>query len=204
LVEITIPEQPNQCLALIPGNYTPQVACGVLVHLPVPGAFDRDAFAAQWRSLCQQQDLIVLAPQPQMPAGWSPTEVEFLRKAIENVAGRYTVDRSRIVVYGYQGSGTMAILSAFRHRDLIRGVVAVDAAAPAHLRLPDNDPLERLAIYLAVPTQSKQRDRAEATAAALRELKYSVIVRELSGASRQLNDAELQEVARWVDTLDRI
>ena len=109
LVEITIPEEPNKCLALIPANYTPQVACGVLVHLPVPGAFDRDAFAAQWRTLGQQQDLIVLAPQPQMPAGWSPTEVDFLRKAIENVAGRYTVDRTRIVVYGYQGSGTMVL-----------------------------------------------------------------------------------------------
>jgi predicted esterase len=170
----------------------------------VPGEFDQEAFTARWRGLGTQNDLIVLAPQALRPRGWSPTEIEFVRKTLEQVINRYNIDRTRIVVHGYQASGTMAMIFAFRHRALVRGLVAVDATLPRNLRPPANDPVERLAIVLGSAEESKARVDVEELAELLSEMKYPVTRKPITGPSRPLNDDELSETARWIDTLDRI
>jgi pimeloyl-ACP methyl ester carboxylesterase len=109
----------------------------------------------------------------------------------------------RIVTYGFQAGGAMGLLVAFQHRDLVRGVAAVDAPLP-RTRPPDNDPLQRLAVYLALPEESEVRDRIRNSAKLLSEMKYPVTVRTLSGKPRPLDGGELAELLRWVDTLDRL
>ena len=176
----------------------------MLVHLPAPGEFDRQAFAEQWRSAAEEQELIVLAPQAAQPTGWQPTEIDFIRKAMEQTLTHYSIDRSRIVVYGHQASGTMALLVGFRFRDLVRGIAAVEAAPPSRVRLPDNDPVERLAIYLLAPTASKSLERIDAAAKALAEMKYPVTVKRVPRTADPLPDEQRSELLRWLDTLDRI
>lgn len=203
-IEIKVPEEPNRCDGWVPADYSPQRRYGLLVYLPPPGELDRQTFLEQWRSAAEELGLIVVAPQAAQPTGWQPTEIDFVRKSIEQVLARYSVDRSRIVVYGHQASGTMAFFVGFRCRDLVRGIAAVEAAPPSRVRLPDNDPLERLAVYLLVPSESKTLEKTQAAAKALAELKYPVTVKQLLRATNPLPEEQQSELLRWIDTLDRI
>jgi serine protease Do len=204
VVEIKIPEEPNECVALVPKSYRPEVSHGVVIYLPQPGEGKQEELVKRWQAACEKLDLIVVAPRSVLPNTWLPTEVGFVRKAIDHVLANYTVDRTRIVVYGYQASGSMAYLTAFRHRDLVRGVVAIDSGISAANRPPDNDPIERLAIVASVSEKGPLKARILAGVKVLREMKYPVTVMELPGEPRDLNDQELENVSNWIDTLDRL
>lgn len=204
VVEIKIPEEPNACVAYVPRTYRAEVAHSLVVFLPQPGEFKNEDFVKRWQPLCEKLNLIVVAPRATLPNTWQPTEIGFVRKAAEHVLANYSVDRSRIVIYGYQASGAMAAVTAFRHRDLFRGLVSVDARLVMGSRPPDNDPVERLAIVAAVAAESPAKPRIVPGIKVLRDMKYPVILLEQAGAPRDLNDEELKGVANWIDTLDRI
>jgi serine protease Do len=195
LVEIKIPEDPNACFAWVPKNYDPDAEYGVVVCLPVPGEFDRNQFQNRWEAACRDNRLIAVAPLPVQEDTWQPTEVEFVRKAVDDVLDRYSVDRSRVVAYGREAGGAMAFLVTFRQRDLFRGVAVVNATVPMRLQIPDNDPLHRLAVYMALAKDAKAHELGKAAAAAMQAMKYPVTLREQEGFA---------ELLRWIDTLDRI
>jgi cytochrome c1 len=94
-------------------------------------------------------------------------------------------------------------LFAFRNRELARGVVAVDAAMPARLRVPDTDPVYPLAILTTQAAQSRVAERVEQAVQQMRDMKYPVTVLPMDTA-RALNEQELEQVVRWIDMLDRI
>ncbi|HMC11595.1 MAG TPA: PDZ domain-containing protein, partial [Pirellulaceae bacterium] len=102
LVEIKLPEEKNECVAYVPENYRPLAAHGVLVVLSAPGPVDREKLAARWKALCEERQLIVLAPMSAAADKWQPTEIEFIKKTLDDVISRYKVDPTRIAVYGYQ------------------------------------------------------------------------------------------------------
>lgn len=204
IVEIRLPEVANQCLAYVPQSYHPDVPHGVVLWLMEPGKFDRDALIERWRPLCEKHDLILLAPQPQDAARWLPTEVEFVRKALEDLLSKYQVDRNRIVAHGIRSGGAVAWLTAIGHRDLVRAVAPVDAAFPGRAGLPANDPMQRLAVYVAVAKNSPLLAPISEQTARLRTMKYPVTVRQLDDDAQQLNDQQAAELARWIDTLDRL
>ena len=56
-----------------------------------------------------------------------PPEVEFVAKAIAQIREQYNIDPQRVVVHGQQAGGSLAYMVAFLHRDVVRGVAAVDA-----------------------------------------------------------------------------
>lgn len=203
-IDIKLPEEPNACLAYVPATYNPRVPHGIVIWLHKPSGFDKDALIERWKDACEKHDLIVLAPQSADPARWLPTEVEFIRKAYDDLAGRYTIDAQRVVVHGHEAGGAMAFLTAFGHRDVVRGVAAVDAAIPGRASPPANDPLERLAIFITASEGGRLADRVKQTAEGLREMGYPVTVKELGKESRYLNAEEIEELARWVDSLDRL
>jgi serine protease Do len=203
-VEIKLPEEPNACLAYVPPTYNPRVPHGVVIWLHKPGAFDKDELIERWRELCETHDLIVLAPQSADPARWLPTEVEFIRKAYDDLAGKYTIDLQRVVVHGHEAGGAMAFLTAFAHRDVIRGVAAVDAAIPGRAAPPANDPLQRLAIYMTRAESGRLTERVDQNAEQLREMGYPVTLQDLGAQSRYLTADEIEQLARWVDSLDRL
>jgi serine protease Do len=203
-VEIKLPEEPNACLAYIPPTYNPAVPHGVVIWLHKPGAFDKDELIERWREACETHDLIVLAPQSADAARWLPTEVEFIRKAYDDLAGKYTIDPQRVAAHGHEAGGAMAFLTAFAHRDVIRGVAAVDAAVPGRTAAPANDPLQRLAIYMTKTESGRLTERVEQLSGQLRELGYPVTLHDLGAQSRYLTADEIAQLARWVDSLDRL
>jgi serine protease Do len=195
LVEIKIPEEPNACFAWVPENYDPEAQYGVVVCLPVPGEFDRKRFQDRWEAACREYHLIAVAPLPVGEDAWQPTEVEFVRKSLDEVFDRYSIDRTRVIAYGHEAGGAMGFLVTIRQRDLIRGVAVVDATIPMGLQIPDNDPLHRLAVYMTLAKDARAYTPGKAAAAALQEMKYPVTVREKE---------VFAELLRWIDTLDRI
>ncbi|MCP4192109.1 MAG: PDZ domain-containing protein [Planctomycetaceae bacterium] len=203
-IKIEIPEEANACVAYVPNNYDPSRPYGLLVALHPPGASDHQAIIENWKEACQTHDLILLMPKAEKAERWQPTEEAFIRKTIDECMNRYNVDPTRVVVEGYQGGAAMAYLSAFKHRDLIRGVIAVDSALPLRIGQPQNDPIQRLAILTAIGKKSKLYERVSQGVEQLREVKFPVTVLETGDEARALTPQERQEVAKWIDALDRI
>ncbi len=203
-VEIKLPEETGSCLAYVPETYQPGVAHGVVIWLHQPGPLDKQKLVDGWKALCEKYDLIVLAPQSADAARWLPTEIAFLRKALDDLISKYNVDRTRIVAHGTQAGAAMAWLTALSHRDLVRAIAAVDAALPGRVQIPANDPVQRLAIYLAFAKNSQLAERIRAESKRMDELKYPVLLKELDDNAHELTDTQRADLARWIDTLDRL
>jgi len=202
VVGLKIPEFENEALAYVPEGYDPRVPHGVVVWLHEPGGFDRDELVNRWKPLCQGHDLILIAPQASDPERWKPTEITLVNKLLDDVIDDYTTDPARVAVAGREGGGTLAAMVALRNRDLVRGLALVDA--PLAGRPPENDPLKRLVIYVAHSAESTHAGAIRRALKQLDDMKVPVTRRDLGEQSRDLNDDELAELARWIDTLDKI
>jgi S1-C subfamily serine protease/predicted esterase len=204
LVEIKLPEEASQCWALVPASYNPQVPHGLVVVMHAPGPVDKAAFEARWKDVCEKHALIALAPVSAKAEKWEPTEAEFVRKSLDDVITRYTVDPARIAIYGYQTGGTMAWLVGLANPDRVRAIVALDAAPPMRTRIPENDPVNRLALVLGTAEKSTTAPVLKALLERLKTARISVVQKSLGEAPRDFTADELAELGRWIDSLDRI
>lgn len=200
-VQIKLPEFANDCLAYVPASYGQGVPQGLVLWLHGAGGYEADALVERWKPICDEFGLILVAPKAAEPAAWQPTELDFVKRALGHVSDQYGVDRARIVAAGEQAGAVLAYVMAFQAREQIRGVVAINGAAAG--RLGENEPLQRLAFYVADSEQSRFRQQSLATIEKLRDMKYPVTIRERA-EDRSLSADELQEVGRWIDSLDRI
>jgi hypothetical protein len=98
----------------------------------------------------------------------------------------------------------MAYLVGFEHTDRVRAIVAIDAVPPLRTRLPETDPIKRLAFFIGQAEKSATAPLMKALLAALNEAKFPVTKKSLSEQPRDLTDDELAELGRWLDALDRI
>ena len=204
IVNMKIPELPNECFAYVPKNYHPSMRYGLVVWLHKPGDFDQDQTVQRWKLHCEQDHIILLVPKSSDPSRWQPTEIDFVRKTIDQVASNYRIDRTRVVVHGYQAGGTLAYMLAFSHLDMVRAVAAVDAALPRLLRPPATDPLLRLSIFMTTSQDSKLTERIKSSASQLRELKYPVTLHHQSPTAGYWDQQSFDTMLRWIDALDRI
>jgi serine protease Do len=204
LVEIKLPEETSSCVAYVPETYHPQVSHGVLVVLSAPGPVDRDKLAARWKALCEKHHFIVLAPRSAAADKWQPTEIEFIKKTLDDVVAHYNIDPNRIATCGYQTGGSMAYLFAFENINRVRAVVAIDAVPPLRISLPDADPINRLAFFIGQAEKSATAPLMKALLAALDADKFPVTKQALGEQPRDLSDDELIPLGRWLDALDRI
>jgi serine protease Do len=204
LIEIKLPEETSECVAYVPEAYQPQIPHGVLIVLGAPGKVDREKLLARWKGVCESRHLILLAPASAAADKWQPTESAFVRKTLDDVLDHYTVDPTRIVVFGSQAGGAMAYVVGFEHTDRIRAICASDALPPPRLQLPDADPINRLAFFLVKAEKSPAAAGQKALVERLKAAKFPVTEKLLGEQGRELSADELAELARWIDTLDRI
>ena len=111
----------------------------LVVWLAPPGQFDKAEVEKRWKDLAEKFHLIVISPRPGEAGRWQPSEAAVVRKFIENISGRYNVDKNRVVLTGRQASGLLAWFTVLQNRNLIRGVAVVDAPLPARAPV-ENDP----------------------------------------------------------------
>lgn len=204
IVTVKIPEFENECLAYVPDNYNPRLAYGVVVWLHAPGGFKQEELIERWKPLCDENDLILVAPKSGDRARWQPTEARFVRRALDDILKNYHVDSSRVLMHGHEGGAAMAYVVGFTNRDVVRAVAAVDAPLPRVAQLPETDPVERLAFYTTLATKTDATPAVEAGIKRLREMKFPVSVHDVGDQPRYLTTEELQQLVRWIDSLDRI
>lgn len=204
VVEIQIPEVANKCVAYVPETYNPAHAYGMLVWLHAPGSFDQEELIKLWKPLCEAENLILVAPQSADVRRWTATEIEFIRKAMDEVLGDYSIDSARVVLHGYLAGAAMAYHVAFGNRDICRGVAPVGSPLPMRIGTPATDPMEPLAIYSWSSASSRVAEQIAAGEEKLQEKKFPVLTATVPGPERYLNSEELAKLIRWIDTLDRI
>jgi serine protease Do len=200
-IEVKIPEAPNNCLAYVPEMYNSHVPYGLIVWLHPAGGYKADDLIKRWKPLCDANDMILLAPKSADANRWQRTELEFVRKAIEDVVQKYHVDPTRIVAVGEDAGGSLAYLLASQYPDLIRGVAAINAPMPPGMKPPVNDPAQRLAFFCT--TAKRSPPSIATTIKVLREAKFPVTALDVGPISRPLTEEEWKKVVRWIDTLDR-
>jgi serine protease Do len=201
-VSLKLPEFKNEAVLYVPEGYDPEVSHGVLLWLHAAGGFEQQELLARWKPLCDRFDLILVAPKSADPTKWEPAEVEYLQKLLDKVKSTYNTDPARMVAHGHEAGGTMAYSLAFRHRELLSAVAAVEAKSSG--RPAANDPVHRLAVYAATAKKSPHADAVAQAVAQFRQMKLPVTLKELGDAPRYLKPEELEELIRWIDMLDRL
>ncbi len=197
----------------VPENYDPNVAHAVLVWLHPPGKNkekDIEKFCESWqlRYTCEDYHLILVCPKAESDlGGWTRSESEFVQEAVKAVTDTYTVDRRRIIAHGMDQGGEMAFSLGFRSRGLFRGVATTGAALSGNVR--DKTTGQPLSFFLIVGDKDPLLDAVKESNGKLKERKYPVIYREIKDMGRQYIDSRigidtLEEVARWIDSLDRM
>lgn len=202
LLELKLPEEKQECFAFVPKSYQPKLPHALVIWFTPPGQFEKAEVEKHWAELAEKWHLIVIAPRPGEAGKWNPAEVAVVRKFADNVISRYNVDRSRVVAHGRHVGGSMAWLTALAHRNLIRGVLPVDAPLPGRVSV-ENDPVNRLYVYNAASKATPAAKLIDAGVQRLKASKVPLISKPLEG-DRDLNAAELEELAHWIDALGRI
>ncbi len=201
-IALTVPEFKNEAWAYVPESYDPAVPHGVVVWLHGSGAPDVAALLAQWKPLCDANSLVLVVPRSGLSNGWQADEANYIEKLLGQVKAAYTVDLTRVVVYGRDTGASLAMVSAFRNRELIRAAAVIDAGSM--LPPPEIDPGHRLAIYFGTAKSSTQAQLVKITLDRLKAAKIPVTEKDLGKDARDLTPQELAELVRWIDMLDRI
>lgn len=204
LVEKATGDGEHKFWVYVPKKYDPNIAHGVIVWLHPPGK-NREAdikdLVESWEAVCEENNLILVAPKSENAEGWVASEGDFVVNAVRDAMKQYTTDPQRVVAHGMGVGGQMALHLAMGHRDLFRGAATV-GAVPGTMK--DNVAQQRLAFYLA-GGELDPLIRAIADARVkLAEKRYSAVFREIPNRGREyLSEANLREVARWIDMLDK-
>lgn len=202
MVRFQVGQFTNEVWGYIPQAYNPAVAHGLVVWLHGQGGRDPKALLAQWQPLCDRDGLILVAPQAADPETWQGKELAMVRGLVGQVHSRYTIDPTRVVACGQQDGGKLACLLALADRELVRAVVVV--GAPLVGRIPPNAPEHPLAFYVARAAEDPKAEQIDQSVQSVRAMKYPVCLKDLGKKPRALTAEELLELARWIDTLDRI
>ena len=203
--DLKLPEFPHDCKIYVPASHGTGRPQAVLLWLHAAGETDVDEVVDQWRAICDRDGVLLVVPTAAETRRWELTELDYLRRLIDRVIAQYKVDRHRVVVYGEDGGGAMAWLLGLSRRERFRGIATSAAPLPRQVRVPQNEPALRLAIFAAVPPSN---DAAALQIAEglqkVSEAGYTITTVSAAGASGRLSDSQRDELARWIDTLDRL
>jgi serine protease Do len=192
----------------VPRNYDPNRSYGLVVWLHPADVQGRDADDVTdiWAPYLREFNMIMVGPVSKAKEGWSPSELDGILSDVQDVTGQYTIDRQRVICHGPGIGGQMAYYLGFNAREVIRGV-ATHAAVLA-TQPKDTVPSQRLQFFIVAGEKDPIVKDIQGSKPKLTEKKYPVIYREIANLGKQYIDAEedettLQELLRWMDTLDR-
>jgi S1-C subfamily serine protease len=190
----------------VPEDYNAKVSYALVVWLHPTGKFsdnDMKVIKTTWEDFCSDNHMILVCPTTDGENGWETGDTEFVQETVKAATDGYNIDKRRIVAHGMGRGGQMALYLGFHNRALYRGVASTGAPLTGN-------PKERvanqpLAFFLSVGDKDPVRDAVKETAGKLRQNKFSVVYREMADVGHEYLDKEtLAELARWVDSLDRM
>jgi S1-C subfamily serine protease len=186
-------------------DYDPAIAHALVIWLHPPKQNKKESFedfTETWSDFCRENHIIMVCPQSDNDGGWVPGDADFVQEAVRGVLANYTIDRQRIVAHGLGVGGQMALYLGFHSRDLIRGVATTGAVVT---QAKDNLAGQRVAFYLVAGGRDPLVKAIAESQTKLVERGFPVVYREIATMGRQyLNEQQLAELVRWIDSLDRL
>jgi serine protease Do len=201
--ELKLPEFPQQCQIYLPAMHDDGRALGLLLWLQAPGNADADGLIRDWQEICDRDGLILVVPSSTEKDRWDRTELEYLRRLVDRVVNQHKIDSNRVAVYGESGGGAMAWMLAISSRDIIRGVATSAAPLPRQLKVPPNEPTQRLAVFAALPSAGDVSVQIGQGLQKFSEAGYPITTLSNGNDNGNLTASARNELARWIDTLDR-
>ncbi len=116
-IELSVSEFKNTAWAYVPEHYDPAVAHGVVVWLHGNNIADPKDLLALWKPLCDKSDLILVVPRA-AGTNWQADEAGFVEKLVGQLKTGYTIDPTRVAVFGRDSGASLALLLAYRSRDV--------------------------------------------------------------------------------------
>ncbi len=205
LVKRTNQTKDHQYWMFVPENYDPNVAHGLVIWLHAAGAGGKDADDVRgiWEQYCEKYHLILVGPKAENDSGWVASETEFIIKTAREVIAEYTIDRQRVVVHGMGIGGQMAFYMGFNARDLVRGVATTSAV----LATQPKDPVinQRLQFFIVAGGKDPLAKDIAKGQKTLADKKFPVMFRQIPEMGKQyLDQKTLDELVRWIDSMDRL
>ena len=201
--KLKLAEFKQSCQVYLPASHAAGRPLGMLLWLHAPGDADAKEIIRTWQPICDRDGLLLVVPTAADDSRWERTELEYLRRLTERAIRQYKPDPHRVVVFGQGGGGAMAWLLGLSSRDILRGVATSAAPLPRQVRVPENEPAERLAIFAGLSAEDATVARMAQGLQELSDAGYPVSTITTVDRAGQLSDAEREELARWIDTLDR-
>jgi poly(3-hydroxybutyrate) depolymerase len=146
---------------------------------------------------------VLIVPTPKDADHWERTDGEYLHRVLERVIAQYKIDPHRVIIGGQGNAGSIAWPLAFASREFVRGIAASDSPLPRQIKVPQNDPAERLAVFAAIPAKKEAAAVQNLGLKKVVDAGYNVTTVTTSTTTGHLSDAEREDLARWIDTLDR-
>lgn len=202
VVSIKLPEEEHDCFAIVPKASVENPNYRLLIWIPPAGQTDRVAMEKEWRSFCNSNQTILFVPDSGDRKTWNRTDVEYLRKSTDELVKQYRFDLTSIACGGLQSGGSLAMLFSVSERDLVRGLVCVDANPVLSLATTETRPNERLLIYAATSDSGKQGSVADFFLQ-LSKNGHPVTNRNRKEASTELSEEELNDLGNWLKLLNR-
>jgi len=201
--DLKLPEFPNKCRIYVSASHEAGQLQAALLWLQGPNDTKPDEVIQEWQSICDRDGVMLIIPSPAGKDQWERAEIEYLRRLSEHVTAQYKIDPHRLVVYGQGKGGTIAWPLAFSSRDLFRGIATAATPLPRPLRVPPNEPSLRFAIFAALPASKESATPISLGLRKFADAGYNVTTITSAGTNGQLSDDERNQLARWIDTLDR-
>jgi predicted esterase len=188
----------------VPEDYDPNISYALVVWLHPTGDPMEEAIRRIWPELCKKHHFIVLAPKAENPTGWLTSEADSIKGDIREMLRTYTIDRQKVVVHGMGNGANLALYLAFDARDLVRGAAAVGGVLPIEPK--ESVAHQRLSFFLIGGAKDPVVEGIRASKPKLTEKRFSVLYHEIADhGNGYVNDADLlRQLARWIDSLDRI
>lgn len=204
LLKRTNQARDHEYWVFVPDNYEHNVAHGLVIWLHAAGKGGKDAESVRdiWEEYCEKHHLILLGPKAESDTGWLPSESEFIAQTARDLMREYTIDRQRVVTHGTGPGGQMAFYLGFNARDLVRGVASSSAALATQPK--DTLPNQRLQFFIVAGSKDPIAPQIKKAHENLGEKKFPSLFREIEMGREYLDRKTLEELVRWIDTLDRI
>jgi S1-C subfamily serine protease len=190
----------------VPEEYDPQVSHALLVWLHPQGKSkdtDIDDFKESWEDYCARNHIILAGPKAENDTGWVASDAEFINQVVREVGQQYTIDKQRVIVHGMGLGGQMAFYLGFHNRDTFRGVATTGAVLANQVK--EKLPGQPLSFYIIAGGKDPLAPAIAEGKTKLIENKYPVIFREIPNMGHQYLDLDtLEELVRWIDSLDRL
>lgn len=163
------------------------------------------ALLKQWKSICNQRNIILLAPKAKEISGWNSSDLEAVTEGIKHMKKEYSIDENRVVAMGYENGGNFTFESYFRERSSFQGVIAISGMPKVPIL--ENSPEFPVQMLLVSGEKSKIHPILEKVYQRLVKMKFpaSLISLPNQGESYPSDNQKLIEtIGRWVDSLDRL